>query len=292
MMGYRLENAQRIVIKIGSALLIDDKTGLRRAWLEALAEDVAALRTFGKQVLIVSSGAVALGARELGPGFDRKRLRDSQAAAAIGQIRLAHAYQETLAQHDIRVAQILLTLDDTEVRRRYLNARETIEALLQLGAIPVINENDTVATNEIRYGDNDRLAARVAQMIVADCLVILSDVDGLYATNPDVDATATLIEHVPAITPEIEAMAGDTVASGVGSGGMVTKLAAAKIAVPSGCQVLIVNGSSNFQLFFSGVIFAIYSGHSFNQIFWIFLQFCFGCSYIRYIRGIITGKQK
>jgi glutamate 5-kinase len=241
-MSFDFTRARRIVIKIGSATIVDRRTGLRRGWLASLAEDIVALRARGAQVVIVSSGAVALGAPHLGPGFNRARLADSQAAAAVGQIKLAHAYQETMARHDITVAQILLTLDDTEVRRRYLNARDTIEALVRLAALPVINENDTVATTELRYGDNDRLAARVAQMISADCLVILSDVDGLYSTDPAVDPEATLIHHIPRITPEIEEMAGDTRADGVGRGGMLTKLAAARIAVPSGCHVLILNG--------------------------------------------------
>ncbi|MBI1178918.1 MAG: glutamate 5-kinase [Alphaproteobacteria bacterium] len=241
-MQYDFSRARRIVIKIGSATLVDRRTGLRRGWLASLAEDIVALRAAGAQVVIVSSGAVALGAPLLGPDFSRARLADSQAAAAVGQIRLAHAYQETMARHAITVAQILLTLDDTEVRRRYLNARDTIEALVRLGALPVINENDTVATNELRYGDNDRLAARVAQMISADCLVILSDVDGLYSADPTEDPAATLFTHIPRITPEIEAVAGGARSDGVGRGGMATKMAAAKIAVPSGCHVLILNG--------------------------------------------------
>ncbi len=247
-MQYDFAGARRIVIKIGSATLVDRRTGLRRGWLASLAEDIIALRAGGAQVVIVSSGAVALGSPHLGPEFNRARLADSQAAAAVGQIKLAHAYQETMLRHDITVAQILLTLDDTEVRRRYLNARDTIEALVHLGALPVINENDTVATTELRYGDNDRLAARVAQMISADCLVILSDVDGLYSADPGIDPQATMLKHIPRITPEIEEMAGETRADGVGRGGMVTKMAAAKIAVPSGCHVLIVNGGPDHPI--------------------------------------------
>lgn len=180
-----LASAKRIVVKIGSALLVDDETGgIRRKWLDALADDVAALRKAGKEVVLVSSGAIAVGRRHLGLIDGVLRLEEKQAAAATGQIRLAHAYQETLARHDITVAQILITLDDTEERRRHLNARSTLNTLLQMGAVPVINENDTVATSEIRFGDNDRLAARVGAMISADTLVLLSDIDGLIPPTP------------------------------------------------------------------------------------------------------------
>jgi glutamate 5-kinase len=189
----------------------------------------------------VSSGAIALGRRQLGLGSGRLRLEESQAAAAVGQIRLAHAWKEVLEQHQCTVAQVLVTLGDTEVRRRYLNARNTLETLLKLGAIPVINENDTVATAEIRYGDNDRLAARVAQMASADCLVLLSDVDGLYTGDPTLDPAATFIPEVTRITPEIEAMAGGS-ASDVGSGGMATKVMAGKIALAAGCSMCIAVG--------------------------------------------------
>jgi glutamate 5-kinase len=237
-----LREARRVVIKIGSALLVDQVTGrLNRSWLEALAEDVARLRKRGQEVLIVSSGAIALGRRHLGLDSGRLRLEESQAAAAVGQIRLAHAYKEILEQHELAVAQILLTLYDSEQRRRYLNARNTIRTLLSLGAIPVINENDTVATSEIRYGDNDRLAARVAQMASADCLVLLSDVEGLYTADPAQDPNAQFIDRVLNITPEIEAMAGAS-ASEVGTGGMATKIAAARIAVAAGCHMCIADG--------------------------------------------------
>ncbi len=240
--GTRLARARRVVVKIGSALLVEKSTGrVNRAWLETLAADVAKLRARGQEVILVSSGAIALGRRQLGLSAGRLRLEESQAAAAVGQIRLAHAWKEVLGQHDFTVAQMLLTLGDTEERRRYLNARSTLETLLKLGAIPVINENDTVATAEIRYGDNDRLAARVAQMASADCLVLLSDVDGLYTADPGVDSSAVHIPEVTRITPGIEAMAGGS-ASDVGSGGMTTKVLAGKIALAAGCNMCITIG--------------------------------------------------
>ena len=229
-------------MKVGSALLVDRETGrLNRAWLETLVEDLLRLRERGQQVILVSSGAIALGRRQLKLAKGPLRLEESQAAAAVGQIRLAHAYKELLEEQGVTVAQVLLTLEDSERRRRYLNARATLETLLELGAIPVINENDTVATAEIRYGDNDRLAARVAQMASADCLVLLSDVDGLYTADPNKDPAAQFIDRVLHITPEIEAMAGRTV-SDVGSGGMATKILAAKIAVSAGCHMCISAG--------------------------------------------------
>ncbi len=237
-----LRQARRVVIKVGSALLVDAATGqLNREWLETLAQDIAALRARGQDVLLVSSGAIALGRRHLKLEPGKLRLEESQAAAAVGQIRLAHAWKDVLERHDLTVAQILLTFGDTEERRRYLNARSTLGTLLKLGAIPVINENDTVATAEIRYGDNDRLAARVAQMMSADCLVLLSDVDGLYTADPTKDPSAQFIPEVPRITPEIERMAGGA-ASAVGSGGMATKIAAAKIAVTAGCHMCVAAG--------------------------------------------------
>src|SRR6202050_2524133 len=190
-------SARRIVVKVGSALLVDADTGrINRAWLEALIDDLLRLRQRGQQVILVSSGAIALGRRRLGLKPGALKLEESQAAAAVGQIRLAHAYKELLDAHEIAVAQTLLTLGDTEQRRRYLNARGTLNTLLSLGAVPVINENDTVATAEIRYGDNDRLAARVAQMVGADCLVLLSDIDGLYTANPNEDPGAEFIARV------------------------------------------------------------------------------------------------
>ena len=238
----RLAAARRVVVKVGSALLVEQSTGrVNRTWLEALAEDVAALRARGQEVVLVSSGAIALGRRELGLAGGKPRLEEKQAAAAVGQIRLAHAWKEVLEQRGFKVAQVLLTLGDTEERRRYLNARNTLTTLLRLGAVPVINENDTVATAEIRYGDNDRLAARVAQMVSADCVVLLSDVDGLYTADPTRDATAQFIAEVPRITAGIEAMAGGS-ASDVGSGGMATKVMAAKIAVAAGCHLCIASG--------------------------------------------------
>ncbi len=239
----RLTCAKRIVVKVGSALLVDAEKGrLNRTWLESFAADVARLSKRGQEVILVSSGAIALGRRHLNLGSGKLRLEESQAAAAVGQIRLAHAYKELLDVHGITVAQILLTLGDTEQRRRYLNARGTLNTLMSLGSIPVINENDTVATAEIRYGDNDRLAARVAQMVGADCLVLLSDIDGLYTANPHTNPDAEFISRVLEISPEIEAMSGG-VTSDMGSGGMQTKIAAAKIAVGAGCHLCIAKGA-------------------------------------------------
>lgn len=239
-----LASARRIVVKIGSALLVDAASGQpARAWLAALAEDIAGARAQGKTVLIVSSGAVALGRRVLKLSATT-RLEEKQAAAAAGQARLMRAYEEAFEPHGIPVAQALLTPDDTERRRRWLNARATLETLTGLGAVPIINENDTVATVEIRYGDNDRLAARVAQMISADALLLLSDVDGLYDRDPRLFADAQRIEEVSQITYAIEAMAGGANASaGVGSGGMRTKIEAAKIATAAGCAVAITKGA-------------------------------------------------
>ena len=234
--------AKRIVVKVGSTLLVDSTAGaLKRDWLASLAADVAALRQAKKEVIVVSSGAIALGRRALKLKSGALRLEESQAAAAVGQVRLAQAYVDAFHGHDIQVAQILLTLEDTEERRRYLNARETLRTLLTLGAVPVINENDTVATAEIRYGDNDRLAARVASMLEADMLVLLSDIDGLYSANPQRDPAARHIPEVRAITPEIERMAEGPV-SGVSKGGMQSKIAAAKIATSAGAAVVIANG--------------------------------------------------
>ena len=240
-----LASARRVVLKVGSALLIDAARGAADdAWLGALAVDVARLRARGADVLVVSSGAVALGRRRLGlPLKGELELQEKQAAAAAGQSLLMRAWEEALAPHGLHTAQILLTRDDTEMRRRWLNARATAETLLRLKAIPVVNENDTVATEEIRYGDNDRLAARVAQMIGADLLVLLSDVDGLYTADPRSDPAARHIPEVETLTPEIEAMAGGAnAAHGVGTGGMATKLAAARIAHGAGCATLITLG--------------------------------------------------
>ncbi len=236
------DRARRIVVKIGSALLADRATGtLRSAWLASLMDDVAALRRSGRDVVLVSSGAVALGRFKLGLPKGALELEQSQAAAAVGQISLAAAYQALAAAHGLTVAQILLTLGDTEERRRYLNARHTLETLLRLGAIPVVNENDTVATAEIKYGDNDRLSARVASMVTADCLVLLSDIDGLYTAPPQADPSAQHIPVVTAITPEIEAMAGAP-GTELSKGGMKTKIEAAKIALGAGTHMVITTG--------------------------------------------------
>ena len=242
-MTETIASARRLIVKIGSALLVDDATGgIRRKWLDALVADLAACRVRGQEVLVVTSGAVAVGRRHLGLAGRALRLEEKQAAAAAGQVRLAHAWLEALGAHGIGIAQILLTPDDTEARRRHLNARATLEQLLALGAVPVINENDTVATAELRFGDNDRLAARVAQMISADTLVLLSDIDGLYTADPRRDATATHIAEVRDVTAEIEAMAGEA-PPGSSSGGMVTKLSAARIAMAAGCRMAIARGA-------------------------------------------------
>jgi glutamate 5-kinase len=237
-----LASAKRIVVKVGSALLVG-QDGADAHWLGAFAADVARLRARGQQVLVVSSGAVALGRRRLKLTRRALTLPEKQAAAAAGQSGLMRAWEEALEPHGIAAAQVLLTRDDTEVRRRWLNARATVETLLALGVLPVVNENDTVVTEEIRYGDNDRLAARVAQMIGADLLVLLSDVDGLYTADPRVDPSAEHLPRVARLTPQIEAMAGGANAgAGVGTGGMTTKLAAARIASAAGCATVITLG--------------------------------------------------
>jgi glutamate 5-kinase len=233
---------RRIVLKIGSALLVDRSRGrLNHAWLAALAEDVAELHGRGADVLVVSSGSIALGRSVLGLPAGPLRLEESQAAAAVGQIALARIWSEVLAHHAITAGQILVTLADTEQRRRYLNARATVLKLLDYRAIPVVNENDTVATSEIRYGDNDRLAARVATMIGADLLVLFSDIDGLYTAPPAADPAARHIPVVERITPEIDAMAGGP-ASELSRGGMRTKIDAGKIAAGGGTHMLIADG--------------------------------------------------
>jgi glutamate 5-kinase len=240
--------ANRVVVKIGSALLVDQETGaLKREWLQSFCADVRALRETGKELILVSSGAIALGRHALGLKSGVLKLEESQAAAAAGQVRLAQAYANMFSCEKIVAAQILLTLGDSETRNRYLNARATLKTLLALGAIPVINENDTVATTEIRFGDNDRLAARVSSMMEADCLVLLSDVDGLYTADPRRDAGATHVPEVAAITRDIEAMAGTSM-SGVGRGGMVSKLIAAKIATAAGAEVIIAKGAVDHPL--------------------------------------------
>ena len=240
--GFALASSKRLVVKIGSSILVDETRGeIRRDWLETLTDDVARLHKGGCEVVVVSSGAIRLGRRhfKLAPG--PLKLEESQAAAATGQIQLAHAYQEALARHGITVAQVLLTLDDSEERRRYLNARQTMATLLAMKAVPVINENDTVATDEIRFGDNDRLSARVAEMISADTLVLLSDIDGLYTGDPRIDAGARFIPEIREITPAIEAMGGSA-ASELSNGGMATKLLAGRIAMAAGCRMAIADG--------------------------------------------------
>ena len=234
--------AKRIVLKIGSSLLVDEATGqVRNTWLNSLADDVAKAKSRGQDVIIVTSGAVAVGRKALGLPQGKLPLPQKQAAAAVGQIRLAHYYQEVLAERGLKVAQVLLTLDDSEDRQRYLNAGNTFKTLLEIGVIPVVNENDTVAAAEIKVGDNDRLAARVAQMTGADALVIFSDIDGLYTADPRKHPEAELIPVVKKLTKEIEAMAGGA-GSAVGTGGMATKLMAAHICTEAGCGMAIASG--------------------------------------------------
>ncbi|MBI4275889.1 MAG: glutamate 5-kinase [Rhizobiales bacterium] len=243
-----LTDFRRIVVKVGSSLLVDMAAGkLRNAWLAALAEDIARLHKDRRDILVVSSGAIALGRSVLKLPLGALKLEDSQAAAAVGQIALARIWAETLGRHGIAAGQILLTLGDTEERRRYLNARSTIDKLLEWKSVPVINENDTVATNEIRYGDNDRLAARVATMMSADCLVLLSDVDGLYDKPPGAGREAKFIALVERVTPEIEAMAGAS-GSELSRGGMLTKIEAGKIATSAGTHMVIASGRGEHPL--------------------------------------------
>ncbi|MCE3233789.1 MAG: proB [Rickettsiaceae bacterium] len=220
-----IESARRIVIKIGSSLIVDSKgNGLRDKWLKTLIDDIIDLKKRGKEVIIVTSGSVALGKKYIKYGKNGLKLEEKQAAAACGQPELVRHYQKFLNEHGIQAAQILLTLFDSESRRNYLNAKSTLEVLLANGIVPVINENDTVATHELRFGDNDRLAARVAQMTSSELLILLSDVDGLYTANPRLDTSARHIPEVDEITKEIENMAGEAITSGVGSGGMITKV--------------------------------------------------------------------
>ena len=238
-----LTDAKRIVVKIGSSLLVNRVTGtLRFEWLQSLAADVAWLKSCGADVILVSSGSIALGRAVLNLTGSNLALEQSQAAAAVGQIRLARAYEEALAPHSVTTAQVLVTLEDSENRRRYLNSRATLETLLGLDAVPIVNENDTVATDEIRYGDNDRLAAQIAVTVGADQLILLSDVDGFYSANPSLDNSAKRYDVIDKITPEIEAMAGDA-GSGLSKGGMKTKLMAAKVATAAGCAMAITEGS-------------------------------------------------
>jgi glutamate 5-kinase len=236
-----LTDARRLVVKIGSALLVQNGK-LRSDWLAGLAVDVAEAKARGTDVVLVSSGSIALGRATLGLPAGTLTLEQSQAAAAVGQIRLARAYEEALAPHGIVTAQVLVTLEDSADRRRYLNSRATLEHLIGLGVVPIVNENDTIATDEIRYGDNDRLAAQIAVTVGADQLVLLSDVDGFYTGNPKEDPSATRFDVIEKITPEIEAMAGDA-GSGLSKGGMKTKLLAAKTATGAGCAMAITEGS-------------------------------------------------
>lgn len=241
-MSTPISHAQRIVIKVGSSLLIDENNQLKHDWLSSIADDIVALTKQKKQIIIVTSGAIALGKTRLGMTQKIQRLEEKQAAAACGQIDLFAGWRDALAKYNMQSAQLLLTADDSIARKRYLNARATLEALIEHNAIPIINENDTVATSEIRFGDNDRLSARIAQMAGADMLILLSDIDGLYNKDPSKHADATFIKTIETITPEIEAMAQQS-ASAVGTGGMVTKLAAAKIALSAGCDMIIARGT-------------------------------------------------
>ncbi len=242
-----IQKSKRIVIKIGSALLIDKKKGaLKNKWLESLALDISDLIKLKKEVVVVSSGSIALGRKQLELNSNLT-LDEKQAAAATGQISLAHAWKEVMQEHGLNVAQILLAPDDTETRRKHLNARATLTKLLELGVIPVINENDTVSTEEIKFGDNDRLAARVAQMCSADLLVLLSDIDGLYSSDPNKNKNSTLIGEITEISREIEAMAGPA-HSKISSGGMITKIEAAKISMNAGCHMIICDGRLNNPL--------------------------------------------
>jgi glutamate 5-kinase len=242
MSAFELAKLHRLVIKVGSSLLIDAEGQVDREWLKGLAHDIATLQDNGHEVLVVSSGAIAIGSTILDINKRRAKLEDLQAAAAAGQVQLVNAYQNAFAEHDMNAAQVLLTPEDTENRRRFLNARGTLARLLERSVVPIINENDTVATEEIRYGDNDRLAARVAQMVLADALILLSDVDGLYTEDPGKNEDAVHIPEVRSITDEIVQMAGET-RSDVGSGGMATKVQAARIATHAGCSTIVASGA-------------------------------------------------
>ena len=257
-----IQSAQRVVIKVGSGLLIDEENdNINQTWLADFVADIAHYHSQKKEILLICSGSIALGRRALNLSAhkDALKLEEKQAAAATGQILLSHAWHENFAQHDMSVAQILLTYDDTETRRRnYLNARNTLLQLLKFNAIPVINENDTVATDEIRYGDNDRLAARVAVMMEADLLIILSDIDGLYRQNPFTHKDAEHVPLIASITPEIIKMAGEKTGKD-GTGGMVTKIDAAKIAIGGGCQMMIANGRSHHPLMQSEAKYSLFT---------------------------------
>ena len=247
-MSLSITQARRVVVKIGSALMVDAEVAApRTAWLLTIADDIASLRARGTDVIVVSSGAIALARRSLNLTQRRLRLEEKQAAAAVGQIRLAQAWTDALSAHGLTAAQLLLTLDDSEDRRRYLNARATLTTLLGLNCVPVINENDSVATAEIRFGDNDRLAARVAEMVQADQLILLSDIDGLYTADPKRDPSAQHLAVVPVLTAEHEAMGGEP-PPGYSSGGMRTKLVAARIATGAGCAMAIALGHRDHPL--------------------------------------------
>jgi glutamate 5-kinase len=245
--GVELGKLRRLVVKIGSSLLVNEDGRLDRDWLSGLAEDIGRLHAVDQQILVVSSGAIAIGSNVLDINPRRSRLEELQAAAAAGQVQLVHAYQEALGEHGVVAAQVLLTLEDTENRRRFLNAKGTLSKLLEHRVVPVINENDTVATEEIRYGDNDRLAARVAQMVMADGLVLLSDVDGFYREDPAKNPHAEHIPSVEKITDALFVMAGES-RSDFGSGGMATKLQAARIATHAGCSTIIASGAVEHPL--------------------------------------------
>ena len=247
--GFPPALVRRLVIKIGSALLVDPAGQVRVDWLRTLVADVAARKAAGQQIIIVSSGAIALGARRLNlPKGGRGSLEDAQAAAATGQIALSQCWASLLHEKDIIAAQMLVTLDDLENRRRYLNASATLERLMALDVVPVVNENDSVATAEIKFGDNDRLAARIGQAARADAVVLLSDVDGLYTANPHADASAMLIETIERIDARIDAMADGGSASGMGSGGMISKIQAARIATGAGAHLAIISGKVDAPL--------------------------------------------
>ena len=242
-MNDTINKAKRVVIKIGSSLMVNQNTGeLREEWLKTLTIDIAELRKKNKDVIIVTSGSVALGRKYITKAKQNMKLEEKQAAAACGQPELVNKYKEYLSENNIHAAQILITLVDSETRRNYLNAKNTLETLLANNVVPIINENDTVATEELRFGDNDRLAARVAQMVSADLMILLSDVDGLYTDNPRIEPNAKHIAVVDEITEEIENMADGALSNGIGSGGMVTKVEAAKIAVSGGCNVILTCG--------------------------------------------------
>jgi glutamate 5-kinase len=247
--GFPPAATRRIIVKVGSALLVGPSGSVHRGWIESLVAEIAARRAAGQQIVVVSSGAIALGARRLGlPKGGRATLEDAQAAAAVGQIALSQVWADLLATHNIAAAQMLVTLGDLEDRRRYLNASATLDRLIGLGVVPVVNENDSVATEEIRFGDNDRLAARIGQAARADAVVLLSDIDGLYTANPHSDPDATIVPVVEKIDAHVMGMADGNSASGMGSGGMISKLQAAQIATGAGAHLAIISGKVDAPL--------------------------------------------